>query len=294
MQNLVNGAGGFDKAIGRGVRDELDDAAVDEDSQVMVNATNADAHLGFEFFDSRRGDVGKEADRAEPVEMGVALQQPDDSLLPLPFRIGLEEVDESRLKADRLGQRTIPLRIVIDELALASHTDQTPCVHLPEIGAGRRLGNASPLSEGRDSELALEREDVLQEIQPVRILECAACPPERRLQHRLPRQFDFHVCNDTKLLKRIAICFNDRRDLSAVKTPVGNNAALHVQRSAPDRQEEREEPQKSFHPPTGITTTYNQTQTRNRRTDGSAARAANRRTGNTRTSTLNTCCPPSA
>ena len=59
------------------------------------------------------------------------------------------------------------------------------------------------------------------------------------------------------------------RDLSAVETPVGNNAALHVQRSAPDRQEEREEPQKSFHPPTGITTTHSQTQTRNRRTDGS-------------------------
>ena len=34
-------------------------------------------------------------------------------------------------------------------------------------------------------------------------------------------------------------------------------------------QKEREEPQKSFHPPTGITTSRNQTQTRNRRTDGS-------------------------
>ena len=137
MQNLVNGAGGFDKAIGRGVRDELDDAAVDKDSNVMVNAANADAHLGFEFLDSRRWNVGKEADRAEPVEMGIALQQPDDSFLPLPFRIGPEEVDECRLKTDRLGERTIPLRVVIDELPLASHANQAPRVHLPEIGAGR-------------------------------------------------------------------------------------------------------------------------------------------------------------
>ena len=45
MQDLVNGIGGFDKAIGRGVRNEFDDAAVNEDSNVMVNAADTDAHL---------------------------------------------------------------------------------------------------------------------------------------------------------------------------------------------------------------------------------------------------------
>ena len=45
----------------------------------------------------------------------------------------------------------------------------------------------------------------------MRILECAARPPERRLQHRLPRQFDFHARNDTKPMKRIAIRFIGRR-----------------------------------------------------------------------------------
>ena len=58
MQHLVNGVGGLDQAIGRSVRDELDDTAVDKDSNVVVNAADADAHLGFEFPDSRRRDVG--------------------------------------------------------------------------------------------------------------------------------------------------------------------------------------------------------------------------------------------